>query len=264
MPYNKTNWENLPSTNTALDAEHLQKIENELEKLGGLNVTTSADLDNYISEGVYAFLTTGASPTNAPESGTYGWLIVLSSSNSNFAKQIWVRSASISGTNEFKVFIRHYTNNTWSSWKKFSIEKPSIEAGLTSNQTLSTTNNTILPLTSIYNLGSGFTVNNDGGVVVGAGVTYIKISGMVTFSNVSTADGRYYAVITKNGTTSTQADARARLATNSSYQSIAIAPRITAVAEGDVLYLCARSQDGTGSVVYGSDTRTYMTIEAIA
>lgn len=42
MSYTKTNWENLPSTNTPLNATNLNKIENELEKLDPATPYTQA------------------------------------------------------------------------------------------------------------------------------------------------------------------------------------------------------------------------------
>ena len=53
MAYERVNWENLPSTNTPVNATNLNKIENELENLDNLTTysTTTATINsNYFSQ----------------------------------------------------------------------------------------------------------------------------------------------------------------------------------------------------------------------
>lgn len=44
MAYTKTNWENLPSTNTPINATNLNKIENQLEALDGFITYRDVDI----------------------------------------------------------------------------------------------------------------------------------------------------------------------------------------------------------------------------
>ena len=121
MAYNKTVWKDLPNETTPVNASNLNKIEDELsalDQVANINIVTdqSADLNSYTNEGNYFF--GSSSPTNAPESNSYGWLIVLPNARKTIVKQIWLRSASINGMNEYKTFIRLYTSSTWSNWKQ--------------------------------------------------------------------------------------------------------------------------------------------------
>ena len=55
MAYNKTNWNNLPSTSTPVNASNLNKIENELEYLDNANVysTTETVIGTYKGKPLY-------------------------------------------------------------------------------------------------------------------------------------------------------------------------------------------------------------------
>ena len=87
MAYSKTNWENLPSTNTPLNKTNLNKIENELKDLDNnkVNVTDnvlifrgaipSTDLNEIQTTGIYYI--SNQSLTNAPSGCEYSLLIVI-------------------------------------------------------------------------------------------------------------------------------------------------------------------------------------------
>ena len=120
----KINFEDLPSTNTPINANNLNAVQNNVDvaKLDKTIVVTATgtSCNDYKNDGVYWFGTSSVVPTDSPEIGTYGWLQVISDGGNN-VRQIWHRSAAINGENEFKTFVRKYSANTdtWSDWKRY-------------------------------------------------------------------------------------------------------------------------------------------------
>ena len=126
MAYNKTEWENLPSTNTPLSASNLNKIENELEKLDLDSILlkriieNNADLNNITDSGIYA--TGDRTLTNVPTNDyTWGYLIVINQTNG--VHQYFVKP--VVGL----IYIREKSGNParWYSWKKVVSEVDSIK-----------------------------------------------------------------------------------------------------------------------------------------
>ena len=119
MAYDKTIWQNWV---TDLNENNMQKIEDELELLGGKTVTTAnEDVNNYTKEGVYYF---GSShtPNNIP-SGVNGWLAVIVTGV--WTKQFWFRHGSLAGKNDYETYTRtRFSNdsNDWSPWRRFVVE----------------------------------------------------------------------------------------------------------------------------------------------
>lgn len=128
MAYNPTNWENFPSTNTPLNANNLNKIENQLAKLSSairIN-TTGTNLNDYREDGIYYF-DAGYTPTNIP-AGVNGWLQVMTGENAGgiFVKQIWYRHGT-PDSNDYETYVRTFSVNTWSKWTKLLTEKNQIQ-----------------------------------------------------------------------------------------------------------------------------------------
>lgn len=124
MSYTKTNWENLPSTNTPLNATNLNKIETELEDLDNnkfirRNIATAIDANDYRGSsmnGVYA-ISINSENKNLPNNLKGGTLTVMFGTN-------W-------GYQEFRTYNKNvqeiYTRNyfytdastpSWGNWTK--------------------------------------------------------------------------------------------------------------------------------------------------
>ena len=120
MAYTKTNWENLPSTNTPLNANNLNKIENELINLetNKVNITDnllifrgnipSTDLNEITTTGIYYI--SNEALTNAPSGCDYSFLIVIGAS---LVHQYIIKPAS-----NGQIYVREYSGypSEWFAW----------------------------------------------------------------------------------------------------------------------------------------------------
>lgn len=133
-----------------------------------------------------------------------------------------------------------------------------ITAGLVSNVKLTTTNNTKLPLSARANVGDKLTISN-GGIKIGAGVTYVKVSGQV-YVDTSGGAGIKKGIIYKNNN---QVATDGLNGSANAYTTIAIPTFLLQVAENDIIYLY-----GAGYVndnFAGNDSNMYnrLTVEVI-
>lgn len=111
------NWENLPSTNTPVNAENLNKLFNK-----AINVTTAGtNLNDYKSDGEWYF-GVDYTPTNIP-AGSNGWLKVITGiqRDDNVVKQIWYRHGT-PNNNDYETYVRTFSGGAWSSWQKFVVQ----------------------------------------------------------------------------------------------------------------------------------------------
>lgn len=91
MAYNKTSWENLPSTNTPVNATNLNKIENELEKLDP--ATPYTQVTGTYTTAVWSAGTNTCTWT-APRTGLYilfARFDIDNDSNAKFYKQLQLK-----------------------------------------------------------------------------------------------------------------------------------------------------------------------------
>lgn len=122
----KITFENLPSTNTPINADNLNAMQNNVDnaKLDKTIAVTEAgtDLNDYKDDGIYFFVNNASLPSNRP-ANIYGWVEVIGSSGFN-VRQFWHRSATINGSAEFETFVRLYNRNadTWSAWERLATE----------------------------------------------------------------------------------------------------------------------------------------------
>ena len=123
---------------------------------------------------------------------------------------------------------------------------------------------TIVPLNQSISAGDKLTLTQDGGIQVGAGVSYVKISGILSYNSVG-ADGAKHVRIMKNSYSNNNT-----LAWAYDYMiagdpcSIAIPPMLAPVSEGDIIYIwyhTTNSTDTIGGNAYGN--RTSLTVETI-
>ena len=100
----------IPADLAAIRSDYTAKFDRVLVK----NVTTSADLNTYTSQGVYYFGVSYA-PTHRPTGNTNGFLCVLN--QGTMTKQIWLRTGTV-GTNDTETYIRTGQSGTWSNWDR--------------------------------------------------------------------------------------------------------------------------------------------------
>ena len=135
-----------------------------------------------------------------------------------------------------------------------------IQAGISTNYTTSTTDNEVLNLDrNVYKVGDKLTLEN-GTIVIGKNINYIKVSAQIGFTTVSSNETsvRHGLAVLKNDTL--PIIMMGYLPSN--YSNISCAERIIAVGEGDIIKLAARSTV-KGSIVNADSANTFILIEAI-
>jgi len=107
-------------------------------------------------------------------------------------------------------------------------------------------------------LGSGLSLDANGGVVIGEGVTTVRISGQICFG--AQVNSMKVAAVWVEGSNTHLARTQAYV-TTANPQTIVFAPKYVNVTPGSVLSLRAYGQQG--DVVYGGTMQTYFTVEAV-
>lgn len=136
-----------------------------------------------------------------------------------------------------------------------------LQASMTSDQTLSTAGSTItLNLNNVTRrAGNKLSLNTTNHrLIVGAGVSYVRVSGQIYIPTVGTA-GSKNVYIYQNDTIRIRA--LANLSNN--YNTIVVPPCILPVAENDYFTLRAQSQNGTTTVVSRESYSTFLLVEVI-
>ncbi len=111
--------------------------------------------------------------------------------------------------------------------------------------------------THATSVGTGLSLNADGAVVIGDGVSVVRVGGQLTVG--AQANGMKYAAIWMNVSTHlcrTQAQI-----TTAAPQTINFAPKLVNVSPGDVI--AVRLYGAKGDVLYGGTMQSYFTVEAV-
>lgn len=124
------------------------------------------------------------------------------------------------------------------------------------NASVTTGNNTFdkITLKEDDRIGNKLSVSN-GGVKIGKDVSYIKVSGFITFSTVSSTTSRHHLAIYKNSSSVYSLITRF----GGNWETIQSVPFLIPVQENDMIYLYTRTQDSSGSVTGTS----YLLIEVV-
>lgn len=147
-----------------------------------------------------------------------------------------------------------------------NLERNVMTASLNANVTnLAVNTYTIVPLNASNGVGSKLTLQSDGGILIGANVSKILVSGRASIQGSATTGRRHLRVMknsyTNNNTLAWSQDDFGASVT----EDIVITPTVGNVQEGDVVYLwyyVPNSADTLGGNAYGC--RTSMTIEVIS
>jgi hypothetical protein len=120
---------------------------------------------------------------------------------------------------------------------------------------------TTVPLTNSNSIGNKLTFTPDGGIKIGGGVNYVKVSAILAFNQIQSNAARHIR-ITKIGhdSNSTLGWAYNNMVQGDS-QTIAIPPMLAPVQEGDVIYLRYYTPNSNDSI--GSGNRTSLTVETV-
>ena len=120
-----------------------------------------------------------------------------------------------------------------------------------------------LSLAENTKVGSKLSVDSNGAVVIGSGVSHVKVSGQLTmysFDNSTSIDIH----ISKNNTK--QIEGKLQKAADINKATLYLAPYVVAVSQGDVIALVAHLDAKSGVIDSGgqaSDKCTYLTVEVI-
>lgn len=131
-----------------------------------------------------------------------------------------------------------------------------ITASGTSNFTTSTTDIEKIELTTTTKVGDKLSISN-GGVLIGSGVSYVKISGTIMFQTISGSGQRHNLYIRNNNTNILSAISRL----SGTWEVISTMEIVIPVQKNNIIYLYVRSQDGTGATINGGSSR--LTVEVV-
>ena len=128
-----------------------------------------------------------------------------------------------------------------------------------SNQNLATAETyEVIKWTHSTKVGTGLSLNSDGGIVIGDGVSVVRISGQLTVG--AQANGLKYASIWTSVNSTHLVRSQANVTTTYP-QTINFAPKLVSVSPGNVLTV--RLYGAQGDVVYGGTMQSYFTVEAV-
>ena len=148
----------------------------------------------------------------------------------------------------------------------FNIERSIATASLSAQITnLSVSTYTRVNLDLSNTTGGKLTVNNNGEIVVGAGITKVLVSGVIAIEGVTAAGARHVRICKNSySAANTLAWAWDTLAVSDA-ESLVIPPLLVDVQDGDkigIYYWTQQSSDKIGGNPYGG--RTSLTVEAVA
>lgn len=115
-----------------------------------------------------------------------------------------------------------------------------------------------IKFTSSTMLGSGLSMDANGGIVIGSGVTMVRISGQICFG--AQVSSMKVAAVWVEGSNTHLARTQAYVST-SNPQTIVFTPKYVNVTPGSVLSLRVYGQ--AGDIVYGGTMQTYFTVEVV-
>lgn len=134
-----------------------------------------------------------------------------------------------------------------------TVHRNSSNQNLTANSTYE-----IVKWTHSTSVGSGLSLNSAGGIVIGEGVSVVRISGQIAVGAQS--NGMKVAAIWTN-TSATHLSRTQAYVTTANPQTINFAPKLVSVSAGNVLTV--RLHGVSGDVVYGGTPQSYFTVEAV-
>lgn len=214
---------------------------------------------------------------------TYDFRIDLSDVFSSSSRSDQVQTAAVvmdfksDGTGMGIGKVAELTNTLDVAWTLKCREEAQFDAGLTaqgnkvfpmigltvhrnsSNQNLTASEAyEVIKWTHATSVGTGLSLNSSGGIVIGEGVSVVRISGQVTVGAQS--NGMKVAAIWTSTSNSHLVRSQAYV-TTANPQTINFAPKLVSVSPGNILTV--RMYGASGDVAYGGTMQSYFTVEAV-
>lgn len=188
-----------------------------------------------------------------------------------FTKPVYLRAVSFQGDsgtkyNNYKIQFQLETGDTPTEWQPYNgaivhendIQRHIITGHLLADYNPGTTNYTVIPLVQYSKIGNRLTMNSNGGVVVGTGVTNVMVSAGVGIY-VANVGYHYISIYKNNKMIATEyvqtKDTSGRNITFSIYRFL------LPVSEGDIITFEFRDSAGNG--LQSSNLQTQMTVEVV-
>lgn len=111
-------------------------------------------------------------------------------------------------------------------------------------------------------IGNKFSITNDKGILIGSGISKIKVNAQVWFSTGFNAGDSYRMSIYKNNTKVAEAGGRVQSA--NAYETANISGKIIEVQENDVIYLYCKNATGGRGSISNDEELTFITIEKVS
>lgn len=167
-----------------------------------------------------------------------------------------VNKVSADDMNEIKTVV----NN---NYNEFQLTQSFCVAGISANFTTSSTADAILPLNTTINSSGSISLDTENNAIqIGsANIHYVRVSGMIRWTNNLTANQRFNIAIQKNSDLVASNTLRSSTGTN---QSQNIPSLIIPVSNGDKIYLIVRSFDSSGNTVGSPSYTTFLQVEAVS
>lgn len=150
-------------------------------------------------------------------------------------------------------------NNTIKAYVDEKTNINILTATLSDNYALQNTSSyEILPLTQYIKIGNKLSVNSSGGIVIGAGINYIKVSSNVSYNTVASANAKWNTIFKNTSAIypcPTYANNRVTIGNNGG---------LISVTQGDVIYL--KVQGSATDVIRGGTSNKYtcLTVEVVS
>lgn len=123
---------------------------------------------------------------------------------------------------------------------------------------------TIIPFDLSNVAGSKLTATNDGGIQIGAGITKVLVSGMISYDTITATGSKHLRIIKNSYSAANTLSWSWQTLTSSNPGNVEAMPILADVTEGDVIYMIyytGSSTDKIGGNTYGG--RTSLTVEVI-
>lgn len=151
------------------------------------------------------------------------------------------------------------SNSNYVKHKKIDIQTNIITANLKEDYTISTQSSVLtVPISETVKIGDKFTTSNNN-IVIGSGISYIKVSANVRVDNTASGD-ILFAYITSNDSTKIYSCS----ISSGARTSLTISPYLLKVNEGDIINLKVQnSSSATSKLLSANRLATYVTLEAV-
>lgn len=142
-----------------------------------------------------------------------------------------------------------------------SVATVSLSAAITN---LAVNTYTIIPFDLSNVAGSKLTVTNDGGIQIGAGITKVLVSGMISYDTITATGSKHLRIIKNSYSAANTLSWSWQTLTTGNPGNVEAMPILADVSEGDIIYMIyytGSSTDKIGGNTYGG--RTSLTVEVI-